>query len=202
MKLGGFRKNSEVMKLDLGSGDGRWSFCFLFIFQTKIAAMSIYTPQKGRVGTQFCVIVWHQPKPNAPLFSGQIPQEMTSNMWATKKNNSPLYWLGIKAWNHRVLPVLLSLKILAHLLRMVLEPKYLAFRRWLYTSIPQSSSDTVIGSLGFCLASFFSLTHAFGFEPRIARSIQEIPVAMCRMGYLPYLRQRIRRKTRGSSWKR
>ena len=80
--------------------------------------------------------------------------------------------------------------------------KYLAFRRWLYTSIPQSSSDTVIGSLGFCLASFFSLTHAFGFEPRIARSIQEIPVAMCRMGYLPYLRQRIRRKTRGSSWKR
>ena len=33
-----------------------------------------------------------------------------------------------------------------HLLRIVLEPKYYAFRRWLDT--PSSSSDKVIGSLG------------------------------------------------------
>ena len=38
------------------------------------------------------------------------------------------------------------LGILAHLLRMVMEPKYLAFRKWLYS--PCSSSDKVIGSLG------------------------------------------------------
>ncbi len=40
----------------------------------------------------------------------------------------------------------LTIGVLAHLLRMVLEPKYLAFWRWLYT--PCSSSDKVIGSLG------------------------------------------------------
>ena len=40
-----------------------------------------------------------------------------------------------------------SLGILAHLLRVVMEPKYYAFGMWLYTCKSQSSSD-VIGSLG------------------------------------------------------
>ena len=40
-----------------------------------------------------------------------------------------------------------TLGILAHLLRMVMEPEYLAFWRWLYT--PQSSSEKVLGSLGY-----------------------------------------------------
>ena len=46
----------------------------------------------------------------------------------------------------RTCPSHITLGILAHLLRMVLEPKYYAFRRWLDT--PCSSSDKVIGSLG------------------------------------------------------
>ena len=41
----------------------------------------------------------------------------------------------------------LSLGVLAHLLRMVMEAKYLAFRFGDCT--PQSSSDKVIGSLGY-----------------------------------------------------
>ena len=40
------------------------------------------------------------------------------------------YFSGGKCWNEH-----LSLGILAHLLRMVMEPKYYAFWRWLYTPI-------------------------------------------------------------------
>ena len=63
---------------------------------------------------------------------------------------------------------ILSLGILAHLLRMVMEPKYLAFWRWLYTPIIIWRS--VIGSLGYEPEDWHSWCWNFMFCLKVQQS--------------------------------
>ena len=60
----------------------------------------------------------------------------------------------------------ISLRILAHLLRMVMEPKYLAKEVIIHPNHPLSSFDKVIGSLGYVQkSSGFRDLHAFFHYP-------------------------------------